>query len=291
MSKVDLHIHTNYSDGRDTVSEVLEMARENGLETIAITDHDTILGVEEAVKIGREKGVKVIPAVEISINYQKKLIHILGYNLDYKNEKIELFFERLNDLKRNHFVSELKRLNSELKKTTGKEADLEKFSASEYLCFSYPGLANFLTQEGIFEKSEESFEFLKDRLIKPSDLIDSEETIAVIHELGGKAVLAHPFAPRVSLKKLADNRKEFEMIIEDFIKQGLDGIECYQAGHSEGETQMALELAKKYNLMATGGSDWHGSFEKLGGKSILAYTPFYPKKLGDLFVPDEIGEI
>lgn len=284
MSKIDLHIHSDFSDGRDTLKEIFEMAKENGLETVAIADHDMVSGVEEAIRIGKEKGIRVIPAVEISSNYRGQLIHTLGYNIDYKNNELNHFFDAINEQRKKHFSVQLRKINVSRKVMI----DIEKFEKMPEKYFSLPGAAKFLAEEGIVESQEKGFDFMEGFVETFQINIDIKKAIEIIHRTGGKAVIAHPFAPKVSLKKISEDRNEIDEMIKELKNMGLDGMECYQTAHNEEETKFALELAKKYNLIVTGGSDWHGSIEKLGGKNIFKYVPFYQEKLGDLFVPEEI---
>lgn len=288
--KIDLHIHSTYSDGSDTVSEVIAMAVENDIGIISFTEHDLVSGVAEAIKLGEESGVKVIPGIEISTTFREKLIHILGYGIDIQNQELLDFLDRLAEHKKKHFKDEMARLNGEFEKAGRTAADPEKYLNKEDKYFSLPGFAFYLVEEAVFKEKDEAFKFLEGKLKTPIFPIDPGDACQIIKKAGGISSLAHPLASRVSLKTISDNYSDWEKIIGEFKESGLDAIEAYNSfGHNGEETRVAVEIAKKLNLLITAGSDWHGSFEKTGN-NIKKFLPFYSGIFGDLKVPPEIAD-
>lgn len=286
--KIDLHIHSTCSDGRDTVEEIIELAKNQKVEIISLTDHDLIAGVDGAVELGKLAGIKVIPGVEISTTYRGKLLHILGYFFDIENREFLDFLQAITAERKKHLRLELINLNAELEKAKRKKVDPGKYLTKEDKYFSLPGVALYLQEEGVFSETNEAFKFLAGKLKTPVFSREPKKVFEIIKKAGGISILAHSLAPKVSLRKITDNPAEWDKIIAEFKSQGLDGIECYGFAHSGEEIKTIIEFSEKYNLLLTAGSDWHGSFEKQGGERIKKYLPFYTGKFEGLEVPDKI---
>ncbi|MFH0969300.1 MAG: PHP domain-containing protein [Patescibacteria group bacterium] len=286
--KIDLHIHSTFSDGRDTVEEIIELAKENKVEIISLTDHDLISGVDKAVDLGAQAGIKIIPGIEISTTYRGKLLHILGYFIDIRNKELLNFLNNTTEEKKKHFRAELIRLNAYLEKERRKKVDTEKYITEEDKYFSLPGVAFYLHKEGIFNGINEAFDFLEGKLKTPVLSIEPKDAFRIIKKAGGMSSLAHSLAPKVSLRKITNDPAEWEKIIADFKNDGMDGIECYGFAHSKEEIKTIIEFSKKYNFMLTAGSDWHGSFEKQEGEAIKKWLPFYTGRFEGIEVSDKI---
>ena len=286
--KIDLHIHSTFSDGMNNVMEIIELAKKNDIGIISLTDHDSISGVARAVQLGKQAGIKVIPGVEISTTYRNKLLHILGYFVDIENKNFLNFLESINSEKKKHFSLELDRLNIELEKEGRKKVDSEKYLTREDKYFSLPGIASYIYKEGSFNEIQESFDFLVDKLKSPVLSINPQMAFAAIRKAGGLSFLAHSLAPRVSMRKIANDSAEWKKIISEFKDQGLDGIECYGFAHNEGEIKMIIQYSEKYNLLLSGGSDWHGNFKQQGGDNIKKFLPFYTGNFEGIKVSEKI---
>jgi hypothetical protein len=286
--KLDLHIHSTFSDGRDTIEEIIELAKQSNVDLISLTDHDVIAGVAEITELGKQAGVKVIPGIEISTTYRGEIIHILGYFIDVENKELLKFLENVTNEKKKHFKLELIRLNADLEREGRKKVDPDKYITEDDKYFSLPGVAFYLHKEGVFNSINNSFDFLEGKLKMPALSIEPKDAINVIKKAGGISFLAHPLAPKVSLRKITNNPEEWEKIISEFKNQGLDGIECYGSAHSEEEIKVILEFSRKYNLLLTAGSDWHGTFEKQEGEDIKRWLPLYTGKFEGVEVSDEI---
>ncbi len=245
MKKSDLHIHTTYSDGILTPKEVVEWAVKKNLTDIAITDHDTVEGVEEAIEASIPLDINVIPGIELSCLEQGQEVHILGYFLDYKSTELKAFTKTLKDARENRNTDIIKKLNQmtidisvEDVKAISKEGNMGR-----------PHIAKALIKKGIVDTIEGAFKIYLGRG-KPAYVerfkVSIKEGIDFIHSLGGAAVIAHP--------GLVSDKK----VIDYALKQNIDGIEAIHCNHTEEQVKYYLDLAQELNLIATAGSDCHG---------------------------------
>lgn len=286
--KIDLQIHTTHSDGRDTPKEIIALAKEGDLNIISITDHDTISGIKESVVRGRKNGIRVIPAIEITTGYKNFPLHILGYNIEIKDKGLSFFLKKINEFRKKHFIKEMSKVNKNLISDGKESVNIKRYQSRDSKYYSIPGIALFLYEEGSVNGRNDGFYYLKG-VSDAAPPIQPKDAFRVIHKSGGKAILSHPLAPLISLKEITLDKKEQEKIIVKLKKQGLDGLECYQTGHNKEDINFILQLSKKYSLLISAGSDWHGSINQTG-KTIKKYLPYYLNKLGDLFVPKEKSE-
>jgi 3',5'-nucleoside bisphosphate phosphatase len=287
--KIDLHIHTNYSDGLNTPEEVAELAHKGGLDVISVTEHDRVDSTARVQQACAPFNIRVVPGVEISTNFNKKTLHVLGYNIDVENKELLAFFQKINDSRREKFIEKFPILNEALKQAGLPEADIEKYKEKkDGKYYSHPGLWSFLCEEGIIKDRQEGPQYTKD-IRGTAPFIEPKDAFEVVHSAGGVAVLSHPFAPKISLKILNQEKQDQEAVIAELKGQGLDGLECYQAAHDPADVAFCLQMADKYDLIITAGSDWHGYYPPEEG-GIREYTPFYVSALGDLDVPEEAAE-
>ncbi len=265
----DLHIHSTASDGRLSPSAVVELAREKGFACIALADHDTVAGVEEALCTGSTAGVEVIPAVELSTLYDGGEVHVLGYFIDWR---AQVLLEKLRDImcvrenRARQMVEKLQSLGLEI--TWG---DVRAAAGSSYV--GRPHIAAALLNKGYISEPAEAF---TDRFIGrngPAYVeryeIDPADAMDLIRQSGGVAVLAHPGF----FKNKQRNRLE-ERDIRLFMDWGLQGLEVYHTRHEDEDIVYYLVLAQKYRLAVTGGSDCHGGNggEVLMGQVKLDYA-------------------
>ncbi|HIS56699.1 MAG TPA: PHP domain-containing protein [Candidatus Fimimorpha excrementavium] len=261
MKIIDLHVHSNHSDGTLRPSELVELAYEMGLSAFALTDHDTVSGVEEAVKTAKRLEeakpypMLVIPGIEVSAVYKGREIHILGLNVDDRNRR---FLEILEGYKKER--NDRNDRMAELLAAHGFDISKEKLEEA------FPGavltrahFARFLKDHNEVESVSEAF----DKYIGvgcpcylPKKEITPEEAISSILLAGGHPVLAHP--PQYKLK-----RTELEALVRELVSYGLEGIEAIYSTYSEKEERGMRDLAKKFHLYITGGSDFHGSNKPL----------------------------
>ncbi len=249
MEKYDLHVHTTASDGALKPGEAVRLAKETGLAGIAITDHDTIAGLQEGISAAREAGIRVIPGVEFSVESEKEM-HILGYCIGHSGA-IQKVFGNLNAARgeRNpRIVEMLRRMGMEI---TMEEVEAEAAGS----VIGRPHIARVLLKKGYVQDVAEAFDkYLA--IGKPAYVykrkITAHRAIELISQEGGYAVLAHP-------KYLELKDYELEQLLQALKGEGLWGIEAFYPEHSPGERDLYLRLAKKYGLHATCGTDYHDS--------------------------------
>ena len=248
-TKIDLHLHTSFSDGTFSPEEVVYEAQKNGFSVISISDHDCIDGVEPAIQAGLKYGVMVIPGVEITAEKEALEVHILGYFIDYKDKKLKTALAGVRQSRVGRIYDMIDRL-----KTLGINVSPEDvFKLSKEGSVGRPHLARVLVKEGFVNSEDEAFrKYLGDKApcyVRRFNLVP-HEAIKIILEAKGVPVYAHP-------KMMG--RDDF---IPDFIKAGLRGIEVYHPDHTPAVARYYRDLAKKNNLLVTGGSDFHGTVKK-----------------------------
>ena len=249
---IDLHIHTTESDGSLTPSQVVHYAKEKGLKAIAITDHDTIHGNEEAIKEGISEGVEVIPGVEISVDYSPGTMHMLGYFITTEdpilNEKLTLLLQDSRADRNPRIIEKLNKLGLSLTYD-------EVVQVSGGGQVGRPHMAQVLMEKGYIKSIKEAFDKYLGKGA-PAYLdkfrLGAEEAIAMITNAGGIPVLAHPST------LYCKSSDELDALVKKLVNQGLQGLEVYYSEHDERKTSSYKLLAKRYNLAITGGSDFHG---------------------------------
>ncbi|MDK2932726.1 MAG: 3,5-nucleoside bisphosphate phosphatase [Clostridiales bacterium] len=250
MSKyIDLHTHTIASDGSMTPSQLVQYAAQKHLAAIAITDHDTVKGVEEAVVQGKQSNIEVIPGVEISVDFEGEM-HILGYFIDVESPILNNTLERLKTFRKQRNPQIIQKLNELGIEIT--MAEVQRKANSEII--GRPHIADVMIQKGYISSIDEAFDKYLDKgkpaYVKKQKLLP-KEGIELIKQAGGFAVLAHPIY-------LEEEGVELEILLKQLIQYGLDGIEAYYSEYTKGTQNKYLAIANKYNLIVTGGSDFHG---------------------------------
>jgi len=248
---IDLHIHTTCSDGSLTPSQVVQYAKEKDLKAIAITDHDTIDGNEEALKEGKRQDIEVIPGVEISVEYSPGSMHMLGYFIttDDTTLKEKLTLLQGSRADRNpKIIERLKELGLAL---TYDEVVQESGGGQ----VGRPHIAQVLLKKGYVKNFQEAFDkYLGKGAPAYSDKFrfGAEEAITTIIDAGGIPVLAHPFT------LFCKGSEELEALVKKLVSKGLQGIEIYYSEHNQRQISQYSKLAEQHNLAITGGSDFHG---------------------------------
>jgi len=270
MQLIDLHVHSNASDGTFAPAEVVRLAKEGGLKALALTDHDTIDGLAEAVAAGETYGVEVIPGVEVSARCPGGSMHVLGLGIDYTNGHLD---ERLAVLKRARIERNpqiIAKLNALGVKITLEQ--VEKISGRGQM--GRPHIARALMEAGVVRSIQEAFDiFLRNdgKAYVPKFRFPPQEAIAMIRDVQGVPVLAHPFTLNLgSAFALKNTLTELKAL-------GLAGIEAIYAEHSPEQEALYLRLARELGLLVTGGSDYHGdnkpelTLGKMRGQERLTY--------------------
>ncbi|MBD3379063.1 MAG: PHP domain-containing protein [Candidatus Omnitrophica bacterium] len=246
----DLHIHTTASDGVLSPSEVVEKALEEGLRTIAITDHDTVSGVEEALAKGREAGITVIPGVEISVEFSPGTMHMCGYFIDPGDPALLRVLEKIRGgrNKRNEII--LEKL-----KNSGMHVSLEEVLAvSGEEVVSRNHIVKVMVDKGYAGSSQEAFDRFLARgmpCYAERERLSLEAAVRAITGAGGVAVMAHPVQLRLS-------GEGYRQIFRQAEEAGVSGVEAYASHHTEEENAFFHGLAEEHGFFVTGGSDYHG---------------------------------
>lgn len=264
---IDLHMHTKYSDGTDSVVELLSKAKESNIEIISITDHDTCRAYEELelYEISLFYKGKIIVGCEFTTSFNNRLIEVLGYGFDYKkvNEYLNNFFSKDNNIKNHNIIFD--RLRNKIKELN-LIIDFNIFNKKNLI---FKNIYNELIKNQqnykiIKEDIWDSFsDFFRKGLTNPNSKIfinhaefkpKLKDIIDLIHNNGGKVFLAHPFQYKLENTELFINKL--------FDEYNLDGIECFYTTFSKGQTEYLINFAKKRNLLISGGSDYHGLNKK-----------------------------
>ena len=264
----DLHMHTTFSDGKLTPEELVAQAKAAGLKYIAITDHDTVDGVSYLYENGMypTKGIHVIPGIEFSAHHPVHEIHILGFNvdiyypdlLDKLNDVTEARWTRFSDM-----VEKLQALGYPI--TEGEVLTLAGGSKS----ISRSHIARILVKKGFFSSVREAFSAVLEKgkpAYVPHYHLEVEEIIELIKAAGGTPVLAHP-------KLVGDDE-----LVEEICQSGIEGLEVFYPQHEPEDVERYMLMAKKYGLLISGGSDFHG------------YATRFPQNLGLFTIEDEWAE-
>lgn len=246
----DLHTHTTASDGQYTPTELVGLAKAAGIQALAITDHDTIAGVDEAMEAGKALGLRVIRGVELSAREYPNF-HILGYEFRSGESALSRLCERFREGRDNR---KYKIIDFLREKGAGIDLfEVEELAGGEII--ARPHFAQVLVRHGYVSTGRDAFERYLDtpefRQKVTRFKADARTCVEDIHAAGGKASLAHPYQ-----MELPD--EELEALVRQLADWGLDAIECYYPKYSVEQQQFYLKLAEQYRLHQTGGSDFHG---------------------------------
>lgn len=250
VQKVDLHCHSTFSDGTFTPEEIVEMAKEKGIQHISITDHDTVGGLERAIKKGKELGINVITGIEVTADTSflgkgRREFHILGYHFNPNSPSMRELVEFFHNsrVKRNR---ELCGRLEEMGYPISYEDMVSRFGEN----FGKPNLARVLVESEKFPDREKAIDFLSSLGVKREKL-DYREILSLILESGGIPVVAHPVTLGLSANDLYCFLKKAK-------EEGLKGIEVYHYKHRAPDVRIFKEMASELGLYTTGGSDFHG---------------------------------
>lgn len=272
MRPVDLHVHSNKSDGSMTPSELVELAVQKGLCAFALTDHDTVDGLAEALDAaGAHPGLEVIPGIELSSEYHGKDIHIVGLYIDYRNGD---FLTQLDVFQHSRIVRNEK-MCSNLREA-GIDITFEKLQAEfPESVITRAHYARYLLSHGYVQSLSEAFDrYVGDhtRYFVPREKITPVQAVELIKKAHGIPILAHP-----TLYHMSDAHLE-ELVVE-LKKAGLVGMECIYSTYTPSEEREMKRLAARHGLLCSGGSDFHGK-----AKPKLELGTGY----GHLFIPETI---
>ncbi|MBK5253191.1 MAG: PHP domain-containing protein [Peptostreptococcaceae bacterium] len=259
--KVDYHIHTSYSDGALTPTQIVKKFKEEEYDIIAVTDHDGVDGIREAKIAGEAIELKVIQGVELSSVTEKGVnIHILGYNMDVDNNE---FIETLNELKEWRKDRNLVLVNK--LDGLGYHVDIDEiYKAKGNHYIGKPDIARYLIDKGMINKMDEAFN-TKTGIYSNEEIknikrkkIKSKKAINILKNAKGTPVLAHP----MKIESIGEKGSEeffanLNSLIRSLKVEGLKGLECYHPSANEEDSKKLVEMAEKYHLHITEGSDFH----------------------------------
>lgn len=251
MDLIDLHAHTTASDGSLSPEGLVDLAKSSGLKAVAITDHDTLAGVEPALIHGRDIGVEVVPGVEISAEFKPGTMHILGYDVDPTNVDLWTKLEALQ-------VSRLTRNPKIIAKlqALGFSITMDRIqSVAGGGQIGRPHFAKVMMDLGYVSSISQAFDLYLSKgapAYVDKFRFTPEQAVVIIRKAGGLPVLAHPFTLHLDTDAL-------ETLLADLARAGLAGLEVYYSEHSPEMTRDYLAMAQRIGLAITGGSDFHGA--------------------------------
>lgn len=267
-STVDLHMHSTASDGTLPVDDLMRLAASVGLKTLALTDHDTTAALDRALEVGKALGLEIIPGIELSADYGGKEVHVLGYFLEYQDPTFQKNLEKFRFNRYGRAEAIIKKLAD-----LGMPLDFNRvLEIAGDAAPQRPHIAEALKERGYVETVREAF----DRYISNdgpayvhSEKVTTEQAVELIRSVGGLAVLAHPtYTPNI------------DVVVELAAKAGASGIETFYGTYSEETVERILGLARKFDLIPTGGSDFHGRSD--GGQLTSPGARYVPPETIDL---------
>ena len=249
---VDLHLHSTCSDGSYAPAEVVRMAAKVGLSAMALADHDNIDGIDAAMAAGRELGIEVISAVELSVVWESlQDIHLLGYGFDHHDPDLQAALKSFREFRETRNEQIVVRVNEKLVSEGRRPIDLDAVKRKAGGTIGRPHIAMALLDDGHVAAKDEAFE----RYLVPCNVekrfFPIDEAIELVHRAGGAAVLAHP--PFIPVE-----RAELLRLLDTFVTLGLDGVEAYNTGATNDDIDWYITQTRRRGLIVTGGSDFHG---------------------------------
>lgn len=266
--KIDLHIHTRTcSDGNLSIDDVFKEAKARNINLMAITDHDSVDCQKKAIALAKNYGISYITGVELNISFQYPeenrgiSLDYLGYQYDINNKNLQDKLQLLKEHRKRRGYLILERLNAEFDKEGIKrlsEQDIDNIQASADGVFGRPHIAEYLIKKDIAGSMQEAFERYLDKCNIPKYPLSLAEASSLIRNAGGKLIHAHPNDPNgTSLLSITPDLKAQTKIIETYMLEYIDGIECWHIRNTLKTTAHYIKFSKKHKLLMTGGSDCH----------------------------------
>jgi predicted metal-dependent phosphoesterase TrpH len=282
--KIDLHIHSQSSDGAFTVEEIVKEAKRRNIGFMSITDHDSIGCQRVAMDLAGKAGIRYVSGVELNVTFSHPNYHagkpvaldFLGYQFDPKNQALTDKLQQMAEYRETRAAKILDNLNGEfekegIKKLTKK--DFEEIQASVDGVLGRPHIADYLVRKGIVGNRQEAFDKYLVRCNVPKYPLYLEDAAKLVHNAGGKIMVAHPNDPHgTSLVALTKSLPEQTQIIEDSMLAYIDGVECWHSRSDAQTTSHYLRFAKEHGLMVTGGSDCHQKPVVMGTVAVPDYV-------------------
>ena len=269
--KIDLQVHTKTgSDGNLPVEEVLKEAKRRNIELLSVTDHDSLVAQAKAIELSRHYKIPYITGVELNVAFEyhpvgdkskSVSLDFLGYQYDIDNQELKNKLQLMREHREARARNILEKLNAEFDKqgiARFTEKDLENIQATVDGAFGRPHIANYLVKQGIVRNKQEAFDKYLVKCDAPKYPLTLAEASRLIRNAGGRLVFAHPNDPDgTSLVTITRDLEQQTRVIEKYMLEYLDGLECWHPRHDKKTISHFLEFAKKRKLIATGGSDCH----------------------------------
>lgn len=249
--RVDLHLHSHYSDGALSPASLVKEAAACGLRAVALADHDNVDGIDEALAAGCELGVEVVTGVELSVVWEDLSdLHLLGYGFDHRYAPLVQSLAEFRAFRAGRSLRILANINRLLGKSGQLPIEPSAVQVRAAGTIGRPHLARELVKRGLARDMEDAFERFLVPCNEPKRYFPMDEAIAMIHAAGGCAVLAHP--PHIKVSEV-----QLRTLVGCFVALGLDGIEAYNSGSDNLTIDRHITLARQFGLLVTGGSDFH----------------------------------
>ena len=281
---IDLHIHSNCSDGKLTVEEIVKEAKIRNIGLLSITDHDSIGCQEKAMVLAKKNGIRYVSGVELNVTFshpkyqngKSVSLDFLGYQFDVKNKELKDKLQQIAEYREERAAKILDNINVEFgKEGIGKltKNDFKEIQDSVDGVLGRPHIADYLVRKGVVRTRQEAF----DKYLVKCDVskypLYIEEASRLVRNAGGKLVFAHPNDPHgTSLVTLTKSLHEQTEIIEESIFRYIDGVECWHSRNGAQTTNHYIKFAKKHGLIMTGGSDCHQKPILMGTVKIPEYV-------------------
>ena len=265
--KIDLHVHTRTcSDGNLSIEEVFKEAKKRNIDLMSTTDHDSINCQERAIALAKQYGISYLTGVELNVSFQYPdnkpvSLDFLGYQYDFNNEELKNKLQLIREHRERRARQILQKLNDEFDKEGIQrftEQDIKNIQDSVNGTFGRPHIANYLISKDIVSDKQEAFDKYLVKCDVPKYPLSLAEASRLIRNAGGLLVHAHPSDPNgTSLVAITRDLEEQTKIIQKYMLQYIDGVECWHSRHNEKTTRHYIEFARRHNLIMTGGSDCH----------------------------------
>jgi predicted metal-dependent phosphoesterase TrpH len=286
--RIDLHIHTKTcSDGNLTIEEVFQEAKKRAIDFISTTDHDSVDCQKMAIALADNHRMSYITGIELSVTFhypegnKDVSLDFLGYGYDIENQQLKDKLRLLKEHREKRALQILQNLNAEFDKEGIErftEQDIKKIEDSVDGVFGRPHIANYLIEKGIVKDKQEAFDKYLVRCNVPKYPLSLAEASRLIRSAGGVLIHAHPNDPHgTSLVTITRDLEEQAKLIEKYMLQYLDGVECWHSRHDERATAHYIEFARKHNMLMTGGTDCHQKPIIMGTLSIPDWVAEQPK--------------
>lgn len=271
-NSIDLHLHSTSSDGIYKPAELVKIAAAAEIAVIAIADHDSVDGINEAIYAAAEFGITVIPTVELSVAYEKfHDVHLLGYWINHTDPDFVRMLALFRQTRESRGLKVIEKINMKLASEGREPIEIGQVMALAEGALGRPHIARILIEKGYSATMQDAFSNYLQPCNVPKEYLPFDDAVREIIRIGGVPVLAHP-------QSLTRNREELAGIIREMSRKGLGGIEAYNTMGFEGDAEFLRHLADSLGLAVTGGSDFHGSEEGL----------FMGKGRGNLHISSEI---